>query len=410
MKVTLKPSLYSNFDDITKLKGQLLYATDTGNACYDITDDLRIDIDSTRQLDTNEEREGLENPKQNIIYIILNSNTMYRYDKTIGWLHVESFEALQDILVSASTFTPMVINVHGINFAPKTLAEYVYMSNGATLQNSIDDLMKKGSKITLEQKTIHIELQSDKIKVMEIPFPISGYNIHKFPITVLKNDVKIGIDEYAIGREQLIFTDTIAQANKKGDRITFIFSWANTIANDGLNATSINGVRIFIGDNVIDKEERINNDTWIDTYYNEIKRWNHDKQSWELIISDRKRLIKHAINIVKYKEPTNFVNIGIPNYNPIKDMLIVMKNGIPLNKNEDYKLSNNNLYITPTDGHTWDTTSEIIFTFMVLKNIPNVDYDDYNDENFDNDEKYLALQDKIASLETTVKTLIEKIK
>lgn len=66
------------------------------------------------------------------------------------------------------------------------------------------------------------------------------------------------------------------------------------------------------------------------------------------------------------------VTIGIPYYNKSSDMLMVFKNSVYLEENEDYTISPDNTTINCISGQSWNGTQEskIIFNFVVLKNVP----------------------------------------
>lgn len=401
MEITLIKSLYNDFDTVPIKQNQLIYATDTKNAIFDIDNKLRFSLSCTRQYDTDVDRTNIEKPEQNLIYIVVNENKMYRYYDDLGWLYIEDFEGVQDLIISAEELIPMIIENNGYKYAPKTLARYVYMNDGSTLQSAIDEMMKLGSKVILETKTMHIQLKYDKQKVVDIPYPIPNYNIYKFPMLILLRKEKLDIDTYATGINQLIFNDSVANTNKKDDVVTFIFVYARTLADSSLDCESINGFRIFKGTNDIAIDIRQDKDLMINTTYGEIKEWNGETEEWSLLFSNRKRIVKRKENIVKFKTATNYVDIGIDGFDKEKDTLFVVKNSTFLTEGEDYIISGDNTFIKALPGYSWNTTSEMKFRFIVLKNIPSFNYDEYDDDNFDKGEMML-LKSEVSELRAEI--------
>ena len=409
IELSLIPTIYDNLDNIEKIKGQLIYCTDTGNVAYDIDDLLRIDIGCARLLDSEDEREKLTDPKINTLYIVKLSNTCWRYDSTIGWAEITYYEAIQDILIAAGVFTPMTICINGVYYAPKTLAEYVFLRDGSNLQDYIDEFMEKGAKITLDSRTVPVEIMVSGTKYITIPFPVSTYDVRRFPILILYNNVKLNEDSYAISKDELVLCDSLAKNTKKHDIVTFVFAWANALVNDGIDATMINHVRYLTGPSPLDPQKCIDGDMWMNTDKKELCRWNVDKKTWEVILSDRKRLVKHIENVVEFDKPTNFVYIGIDGYDPKKDMLIVFKNGTKMIKDKQYRLSSNGLYIIPPLDSYWDTTSKNVFEFVVLKNVPDKDYEDFDDDNYSYQQEYLEMKETMNSLVAKISELETKI-
>jgi len=403
MEITLIKSLYSNLNSIKLVQNQLIYTTDTKNAVYDIDNKLRFGLSCTKQYTTDTDRLS-SIPEENIIYIVVNDNTMYRYYTDLGWLNIVDFEAVQDLIISAEDLIPMVIENNGVKYAPKTLAEYIFMNDGSTLQSNIDSLMKKGSKVVLKCDTKQVQLKYDKQKIIDIPYPIPNYDIYTFPIFILLRKEKLDVDSYALGKDQLILSDSIINSNKKDDLVTFIFIYAETLSDSSLDCESINGVRIFKGTNDIALDLRQDKDLMINTTYGEMKEWHIDDQEWELLFSNRKRLVKRIENIETFTKPTNYVNIGIQGFDKEKDTLKVTKNGIDLDENVDYFVSGDNTFIKPPMGYTWDVTDKTTFKFVVYKNLPLTTYDEYNNDKFDENE-IVNLKSELGDLRSEVLAL-----
>lgn len=391
MEINLKPVAFCNIESTPKAEGQLLYAIDTGNSTFDLSGVTRVDLNCVTILDTEGERETLDKSEISMdrLYVCQNTNKMYRYF-AIGWVWVYDYSQIQDLVIPALELQPFVLkDTLGNNCAPQVLADFVFMNDGSTLQSHIDTLLNKGMKVTLESKTVPIELSEDFQKVVDIPFPTVNYDLYHYPITMFKEQVhtcsdgqqykyneKIDNDKYAIGKEQIIFSDQIAVNNKKGQIITFVFAWANTVMDTDTDCKSVNGVRIFQGIHDIPKDERQDGDIMFnsDPTKMEIKKWDEELDDWVYYCSAQNRTVTRIQNTVTLYSSVDKVNIGIQLYNKETDTLIVIKNTVILTEGLHYTISDDSESILAPEGFNWiNTNNNMKFTFIVLKNVPSAD-------------------------------------
>lgn len=96
-----------------------------------------------------------------------------------------------------------------------------------------------------------------------------------------------------------------------------------------------------------------------------LKIYNRFTGKWEEIkIDSRIKMIKNRIVL---PAKLNSVNIGITEFNPADDGLMVFKNGSLLSENVHYIFNSGTLQIYSIDGSQWGVGTE--FVFVVLKNV-----------------------------------------
>lgn len=73
---------------------------------------------------------------------------------------------------------------------------------------------------------------------------------------------------------------------------------------------------------------------------------------------------------VTINSQTSEVNIGIPEFDKTSDILLVFKNSVHLEENVDYTIHESNSKIVSVNGNWNIHNKEMIFNFLVFKNIP----------------------------------------
>lgn len=395
------PILKSNYNDIPLVENQLIYCTDTLESYFDLNDKQRIQLSTTRQLSTEEERTSLSEAKEGIIYIVVSTNKLYKYSSA-GWILISTKEDCTDCLYNAENLYPYVFKQGDINRAPLTLASLVFNPDGSTVQDTINSLMKNGKKITIQKKVLHVFIDYDQQRIINIPFPTSNYDIYKFPVMIILNKTLLDIDEYAIGSEQLILNNDVAMNVKKGDKVTFIFAWANMNMDEGVNADSIDSCKMSIGDHEpVDPTEH---QFWYQLHENKIKYWEDGK--WKTFIDNNATTVKWQKNSKIVTKSTNFITIDIDGFNKNYDKLLVFENSIFLDEGTDYTISGDNTGIYAKSGDVWEINNEkTYFVFIVLKNVPafNINTDELPDR------EYSQSEIEINNLKNIISQLSEKI-
>lgn len=363
---TLKNSINSVF--ITQ--GQLIYCTDTLEAFYDINNTIRVNLATTRQLNTESLRTSLLSPKTTLIYIVKETNKLYRYSEASGWIEFLTFENCTDLIYNATNLTPGVLSSGGIARAPMTITSQVYNNDGSTVEDTLNSLVNEGMQVTLEKKTEHVLIESDGQKIIDIPYPTADYDIYKYPVMVVLGDTYISPDKYALGSDQLIFNDAVAATTITNEIVTFIFAFCDINTDDGINATSVDGRGFSIGNN--SPANKTDGHIWIDVDGQAMKVWDEANSRWNIIFDNN--ATRWEQNTVNVPNTTTYVPIGITGFDCTKDKLIVFYNSTYLNE-DDYSISLDNSYISCKNGESWEVMGDgNTFTFMVFKHVSLYDY------------------------------------
>lgn len=262
---------------------------------------------------------------------------------------------------------PGTLESNGISYAPRTLSSLVYMEDGSTLDQAVNELMVDGKRFIMKTSTSQIQVPYDNQRVYEIPVPIERYNFEKYPIVVALNGNIVNSSNYFLNNnEQIIFNEDYAQNIRKNDIVMFIFHYLDTIIESGnLDAESINNVRFFVSKN--EPRCKQNTDVWFDTSLNQVKQFNG--QEWDIIVSGNGgggfTSLKNTMSITR---PTDYVEIGISEFDKDKDILFVYQNSVYLEVNQDYILEDSRR-IKSVNGQWCEHNEEQIFNFIVFKNV-----------------------------------------
>lgn len=391
-------SIKINVKNIKIEAGKLIYCTDTLECYYDVNSTNRIQLSTTKQINSETDRINLTEPDMNKIYIVKETNKIYRFLNNL-WVSVDSENIVRDLLFPAESLVPATLQRKNRKQAPATLASQVFLLDGSNVEQKVKEFVNDGKKITLQTKTIHIPIEKDHQRIINIPFPVANYDIYKFPIILLKNDKIISTKDYAISEDQVILSDKIE--TQIGDIMTFIFSYCNMITNEELNAVSVNDVRFFVGEN--EPYDKIPTDVWFDIKEKAVKQWNG--RVWTIIVKNNDNNFSIFKNTVSTNESTTFIPIGIDKYNKNTDILFVFENSTYIEQDMDYGVSNDSKNITiihPDEIWNGDE-EEITFNFIVLKNINIENSDIYKDidgklfmkGSIDEDKLSLPIQNKL---------------
>lgn len=264
---------------------------------------------------------------------------------------------------------PGTLEKKGIAYAPRTLSSLVYMDDGSTLDQAMNELMVDGKRFIMKTATNQLQVTYDKQRVYDIPIPIESYNFDKFPIIVALNGNIVNSSKYFLnGNEQLVFNEDFAQTIMKNDIVMFIFHYLDTIIESGnLDAESINNVRFFVSKT--EPRCKQHTDVWFDTSLNQVKQFNGEE--WEIIVSGTgggSGSIASFKNTVRVTLPSDYVDIGISQFNKDEDTLFVYQNSVYLEINQDYILEDNTR-IKCANGQWCEYNEEQTFNFIVFKNV-----------------------------------------
>lgn len=390
--------------DISVKENNLIYCIDTKEAYYDISNNKRIQIGCTIQLDSERDRLEIVTPLLDKLYIILESNKAYRFQSN-NWVEITNKPEIFDILVPATELVPRTLTQDGLSISPTTLASQVYTNDGRQVQNIIDELVSENKKIVLFTETRHVIVERDGQKVFNIPFPIINYDLKKFPILVLVNNTLLASSEYAISIEQMILVDDYPMLHA-GDLVTFIFHYNQTISTDGVDATSINNVRFFVG--VTEPPDKMETDVWFDTAEQSVKQF--DGVQWKIIVKNREFKINLEKASYNLKEKTSIVPINIAGFNKLTDIILIFENSVYIEEVEDYEISSDNTNIIKANNELWrGDEEETLFNFIVFKNVKGTPETSFIPKNAINTDEQ-ADKSKVLSILGITEEQLQKIK
>lgn len=369
----IKPiSTYAySLDSYEIIENQLIYCVDTREAYYDISNRNRIQIGCTIQIETEYEKNNLSHIQKNKIYIVKETNKLYRYLNG-GFVNVIDKVSIIDILIPLDELVPVTINKQGINYAPKTLASMVYANDGNTVEDILKGMGSEDKKVLLYTRTEHVVATIDGQRVFGIPFPIPNYDLAKFPMLVIYKDRILSGKDYAISNDQVILNNTL-DGLARDEILTFVFHYNVILTNDNLNAESINNVRFYVGDR--EPYPKMETDVWFDTEECSVKQYTNGK--WRIIVkngsggSSNNTPFHITKNTTFLTTSSTYAEIGIPGFDSSKDILFVYENSVYLEENEDYNISSDGNYITNIGEHMWIGSEEdpVVLNFVVFKGI-----------------------------------------
>lgn len=352
----------SMMKDIPILKDTLIYTTDTHETFFDLNHIERLQIKTGVQFRDEDQIFSIANPNPNKLYISIKTNRVYRrFDNK--FVEVKERAQLVDLLIGMKEMKPVVLTEQGKNIAPRTLMSQVYGEDGRTLDEILKD-KERESYTFIYTKTVVLEAEYDYQKVFDIPFPIPNYDIKKFPIEVLFGDSEfVKPANYAISKSQLIFGNVFAERILKGNLITLIFHYSETVMHgDFINANLINGRYIIFAET--EPMDMKIGDIWFNL--KDKMALEYTSQGWVDILNPG------SIDIIKDSVIISAEEMEIPitiRFDNKLDDIDVYRNGLLYTEGIDYNISednknvqllNENAFIIPNEMHT--------FTIKVTKN------------------------------------------
>lgn len=218
--------------------GNLIYCTDTKECYYDVNDTLRGKISNFIYYTAETERSAEQNPSDKYIYIVNNTGTIYRYDKTkLVWYSVINSKQISDI---TGLFTSLVVataNKNGTNYAPRTLARAVYTDDGQTVEDRLALISKVGTSIA------YVTATTDAQKVFTIPFPFDNYLDKGNSFLVYAGTVFIDNRRYTVSGDTLTLHAS-ETGLESGRNLTFIFIFNSSVSNTDY-FTNIDGAYVI---------------------------------------------------------------------------------------------------------------------------------------------------------------------
>lgn len=344
------------------LKDTLLYTIDTKETYFDLNNTERMQIKTGIQYRDENQIFATINPSPNKIFISKKTNKIYRRsDKRFE--EITNRSQLVDLLISVKEMKPVVLTEMGTNIAPRTLMSQVFGEDGRTLEEIIK--ARGLDRYTfIFRKYVTLEAEQDHQKVFDIPFPIEGYDIKKFPIDVIfGNNEWVTPDNFAISKEQMVFGDVFAARILKGNLITLIFYYTESIPfGEHINAHTINGRYVVFSEE--EPMEAKPGDIW----FNLTEKLGLEKTAtgWKDILNPED--IDIITSNIRVASGVMEVPINL-DFNKEKDAIEVYRNGVYYAEKLDYTVSEDSRTITLLEPDIFVIPNEMHeYVFKVTKN------------------------------------------
>lgn len=344
------------------LKDTLLYTIDTKETYFDLNNTERMQIKTGIQYRDENQIFAAINPSPNKIFISKKTNKIYRRsDKRFE--EITNRSQLVDLLISVKEMKPVVLTEMGTNIAPRTLMSQVFGEDGRTLEEIIK--ARGLDRYTfIFRKYVTLEAEQDHQKVFDIPFPIEGYDIKKFPIDVIfGNNEWVTPDNFAISKEQMVFGDVFAARILKGNLITLIFYYTESIPfGEHINAHTINGRYVVFSEE--EPMEAKPGDIW----FNLTEKLGLEKTAtgWKDILNPE------DIDVITLNIRVASGVMEVPinlDFNKEKDAIEVYRNGVYYAEKLDYTVSEDSRTITLLEPDIFVIPNEMHeYVFKVTKN------------------------------------------
>lgn len=204
--------------DITS--GQFVRCFDTDDIFYDVNNITRIRTSRVQVVPEEDDRVDIQAPEKNILYIVLETKSFYRFSNG-DWRLVSNSEDITDIIaiysgLNIATATSSVGNVK-TKYAPRTLARAVYTDDGCNLEDVVKHITQLGTSID------YVTATSNNQTTFTIPFPFENYlkGGNSMMIFIGSTFVDNRRWEYNSNQTKITFLNNVGV--KIGRTVTFVF-------------------------------------------------------------------------------------------------------------------------------------------------------------------------------------------
>ena len=135
--------IYSRLSEVPIKHGQVIFCTDTNDIFLDSSDGSRVHMTDVIKLRTEEEREALFVPLIGKIYLVEETNKLYKHNGT-DWETISIDISIDDNTIPYSELIPGTLEKKGRGYAPRTLASVVYFEDGKTVDDKFKELPTTG--------------------------------------------------------------------------------------------------------------------------------------------------------------------------------------------------------------------------------------------------------------------------
>lgn len=242
----LKPIevIYSRLSEVPIIRGQVIFCTDTNDIFLDSSDGSRVHMTDVIKLKTEEEREALFVPLIGKIYLVEESNKLYKHNGT-DWETISIDISINDDSVEHTELTPGILEKKGIKYAPKTLASVVYLEDGETVSDRLNSI--GNTELSYTKNNVLTDVETSKIEI-----GIVGFNKDQDLLLVYKNSVYIEENvDYRISSDSLYIEKIEGTWNRSGTScFNFIvlkkIKYSSSDGNSSIKDGSINEQKLSI--------------------------------------------------------------------------------------------------------------------------------------------------------------------
>lgn len=133
--------IYSRLSEVPVVHGQLIFCTDTNDIFMDSFEGTRVHMSDVIKLKTESEREALFVPLIGKIYLVEETNKLYKHNGT-DWETISIDISIDNNDIPYSELIPGTLEKKGKGYAPRTVASAVYVEEGKTLSDKLEEIEK----------------------------------------------------------------------------------------------------------------------------------------------------------------------------------------------------------------------------------------------------------------------------
>lgn len=201
--------IYSRLSEVPIQHGQILFCTDTNDIFMDSSDGSRVHMTDVIKLKTESEREALFVPLIGKIYLVEETNKLYKHNGT-DWETISIDISIDNNDIPYSKLIPGTLEKKGVGYAPRTLASAVYLEDGKTVSEKINELSTSngGSGSNTQLVSLKSSVAINTITTT-VPINIEQFNKDTDTLFVYQNSVYLEENQDYILEDNLNISSTL---------------------------------------------------------------------------------------------------------------------------------------------------------------------------------------------------------
>lgn len=256
IKSTMQDMSYANL-----IKGQIFYCTDENKYFYDITHDIRMEVDNIHFFEADVDMSTLLYIDGHIYIIGDNPDTQFfKYAHKSFGSSPELIPVLttEDVFDIFNAYEELVCTTlfrqNGTKYAPTTVASQVWASDGVNLEDKLRAITR------INRAVVEVEVTEEAQKVFTIPYPFDNYfSDPGNSMDVYIGSTRVSETRYSVEGATLTFLEW-DEGIELGRKLTFIFWYNVSIINAAGDKMRFDG-RYLVNQSVtVDKLFNASND------------------------------------------------------------------------------------------------------------------------------------------------------